>query len=68
MQFNFVKVFSATKARERERIGERLTEWLQRQPYGTEIVDTEVRQSSDREYHCLSIVLFGWSGTGVTSS
>lgn len=67
-QFNFVKVFSATKARDRTELGDKVTEWLRRQPEGTEIVDTVVTQSSDREFHCLSITLFGWSSTGTTSN
>jgi hypothetical protein len=52
-----VKVFSATKARERETMGERITEWIE--SMGTiEIVDTIVTQSSDREFHCLTITVF----------
>lgn len=57
MQFNGVKVFSATKAREREELGETVTRWLAEHP-GVEIVDTQVRQSSDREFHCVTIILF----------
>lgn len=55
-QFEGLKVFSATKAREREEIGERVTEWLRRT--GVEIVDKIVTQSSDREFHCLTITVF----------
>lgn len=55
--FNGVKVFSATKAREREELGETITSWLQANP-GVEIVDTIVTQSSDNEFHCLTITLF----------
>lgn len=55
-QFEGLKVFSATKAREREEIGERVTQWLQRT--GVEIVDKIVTQSSDREFHCLTITVF----------
>jgi hypothetical protein len=56
-QFNGVKVFSATLARNREELGEKVTEWLHQRP-GCEIVDMRVMQSSDREFHCISIVLF----------
>jgi hypothetical protein len=56
-QYNGAKVFSATKAKEREALGEVVTEWLQQHP-GIEIVDTVVTQSSDREFHCLTITLF----------
>lgn len=54
--YNGVKVFSATKAREREEIGERTTEWLRNND--VEVVDTIVTQSSDSEFHCLTITLF----------
>jgi hypothetical protein len=56
-QYNGAKVFSATKAKEREALGEVVTEWLQQHP-GIEIVDTVVTQSSDREFHCLTITVF----------
>lgn len=55
--FNAVKVFSATKARERSGLGERVTEWLRSNP-GVEIVNVVVTQSSDQEFHCLSITVF----------
>jgi len=51
-----VKVFSVTKARDRAALGEVVTAWLQGS--GLEVVRQEVRQSSDREFHCVSIVLF----------
>ena len=57
MQFDGVKVFSATKAKEREELGETITRWL-RSNADLEIVDQVVTQSSDNEFHCLSIVLF----------
>lgn len=57
MGFTGVKVFSATKAREREELGETVTRWI-RSNAGVEIVDRVVTQSSDDEFHCLTIVLF----------
>jgi hypothetical protein len=57
MFFTGVKVFSATKAKEREELGETITRWL-RSNTDLEIVDREVKQSSDDEFHCLTIVLF----------
>ena len=57
MQFTGVKVFSATKAKDREELGETITRWL-RSNVEIEIVDRVVTQSSDDEFHCLSIVLF----------
>ena len=52
-----VKVFSATKARERGRLGEEVTHWM-RENKNAEIVDKIVTQSSDSEFHCLTITLF----------
>ena len=57
MTFTGVKVFSATKAKEREELGETITRWVRANPE-LEIVDRVVSQSSDDEFHCLSIVLF----------
>ena len=52
-----VKVFSATKAKEREVLGEYITEWIATHP-DVEIFDKIVTQSSDSEFHCLTITLF----------
>ena len=52
-----VKVFSATRAREREQLGERITEWI-RSNLDHEIIDKVITQSSDTEFHCLTITLF----------
>jgi hypothetical protein len=58
-QYDGCKVFSATKARERVGIGDRVTEWVREvAKKGWYVVGTVVRQSSDREYHCLSVVVF----------
>lgn len=59
MNVTGLKVFSATKYQERDVLGERVTEWIRARP-NLEIEDIVIRQSSDSEYHCLSItVLFG---------
>jgi hypothetical protein len=55
--FTGVKVFSATKAKEREELGENVTRWLKSNS-NLEIVDKVVRQSSDNEFHCYSVILF----------
>jgi hypothetical protein len=55
--FTGVKVFSATKAKEREELGEIVTRWVKTNP-DIEIVDKEISQSSDNEFHCLSVVIF----------
>jgi hypothetical protein len=57
VHFTGVKVFSATKAKEREELGESVTRWL-RSNTGFEVVDRVIRQSSDDEFHCLTIILF----------
>ena len=57
VQFSIVKVFSATKSKDRERLGERVTSWLAANPT-LEVVKSSVTQSSDRNFHCLSLVLF----------
>lgn len=49
------KVFSATKHMERSSLGDRVTEWLQVSQ--AEIVQVWVNQSSDNEFHCLSITI-----------
>ena len=56
-KFNGVKVFSATLARNREELGEKATQWLRDHSRCT-ISDMKVVQSSDREFHCISLVLF----------
>jgi len=63
--FTGVKVFSATKAWEREQISDRINEWLENNP-GVDIVDKVVTQSSDSEFHCLTITLF-YSRPGASS-
>jgi hypothetical protein len=52
-----VQVFSATKNREREMLGERVSAWLAANPQ-LQVVRTVVQLSSDRYFHCLSMVLF----------
>lgn len=55
--FDGVKVFSATMADARARLGELVTDWLahHRQYQVTEFV---VAQSSDSAFHCVSITIF----------
>jgi hypothetical protein len=51
------KVFTATKAKDREELGEVITRWIANNPRA-KIVDKIVTQSSDSEFHCLSITIF----------
>ena len=55
--FTGMKIFSTTLARDREQMGETITRWLADNPL-LEIVDKIVTQSSDKEFHCLTITLF----------
>ena len=55
--FTGVKVFSATKAKDREEIGEHVSRWI-KSNQDLEIVDKVVAQSSDNEFHCYSLVIF----------
>jgi hypothetical protein len=52
-----VKVFSATKARDRDLLGETITDWIRTHP-DVEVFDKIVTQSSDAEFHCLAITVF----------
>jgi hypothetical protein len=51
-----VKVFTATKAKEREELGEAVSLWM-RQRDCPQVLDTQINQSSDNDYHCLSITV-----------
>jgi hypothetical protein len=51
-----VKVFTATKARDREALGDAVTRWLQDHP-DIRIIERTVTQSSDAQFHCLTITL-----------
>jgi folate-dependent tRNA-U54 methylase TrmFO/GidA len=55
--FTGVKVFSTTLARDRDALSERITTWLREHPQ-LEIVDHVVTQSSDKEFHCLTLTFF----------
>ena len=55
--FTGMKVFSTTLARDREQMGDTITRWLADNA-NLEIVDKTVTQSSDKEFHCLTITLF----------
>ena len=55
--FDGVEVFSATMARDRDKLGEKVTDWLKKNS-DIQIVDKVVTQSSDAEFHCITITLF----------
>lgn len=58
-EFNGAKVFSATMLMDRDRLGEKVTAWMDRNPH-CEIRDATVTQSSDEAFHCIAITLFFW--------
>ena len=55
--FTGMKIFSTTLARDREQMSDNITRWLHDNQQ-LEIVDKIVTQSSDKEFHCLTITLF----------
>jgi folate-dependent tRNA-U54 methylase TrmFO/GidA len=55
--FTGVKIFSTTLARDRDALSDRITTWLRENPR-LEIVDHVVTQSSDKEFHCLTLTFF----------
>jgi hypothetical protein len=56
--FNNVKIFSVTTSLARSMLGDTVTAWLVTQRSLIEIADIKLVQSSDSEYHCISIVVF----------
>lgn len=59
---SMVKVFSATKARDRESLGEAVTAWIANNP-GVRVLKTFVMLSSDSQFHCMSIVVLAACAT-----
>ncbi len=55
--FTQVKTFSAQLQKERDGLGEVVSRWLAENP-ALAVVDKAVTQSSDKEFHCLTITLF----------
>lgn len=61
--FNGVKVFSATMVADRDRLGEKITDWLHQNPQ-IEVREMVVTQSSDEAFHCIAITVFFWEDLG----
>lgn len=55
--FNGVKVFSATMFADRDRLGDRVTDWIAANGH-LKVVEMIVTQSSDAEFHCVAITVF----------
>lgn len=57
LAFDSVKVFAATKFADREVLGEAVTGWIAQHPEHR-ITEIAVRQSSDSQFHCLTLIVF----------
>ena len=57
VRFDSVKVFAATKFTDRACLGEVVTEWIAQHPHN-QITEIAVRQSSDAEFHCVTLIVF----------
>ena len=57
--FNGVKIFSATMFAPREQLGETVTTWMTDHPQLT-VTEFMVTQSSDTQFHCVTITVFYW--------
>jgi hypothetical protein len=57
--FNGIKVFSATMLTQRQQLGDTVTAWIASRG-DLQIHDIVVTQSSDAQFHCISIVVFFW--------
>jgi len=55
--FNGVKVFSATMFAERDRLGDRVTDWIAANGH-LKVTEMIVTQSSDAAFHCVAITVF----------
>lgn len=56
--YDLIKVFSATKAGQRQTLGDVATHWLNSNSNYLEPTGYTVTQSSDHSFHCLTIVIF----------
>ena len=57
MQFNGIKVFSATLFNARQLLGDKVTAWIDENPRN-ELTEIIVTQSSDASFHCIALTLF----------
>ncbi|MBA3463027.1 MAG: hypothetical protein H0T46_23930 [Deltaproteobacteria bacterium] len=62
VRFNGVKVFSATMVADRDQLGEKVSDWMQRNQQ-FKVTDIVVTQSSDEAFHCIAITVFYWEDT-----
>ena len=62
IKFNGVKVFSATMVADRDQLGEKVTDWMAKNP-AKKVTDIVITQSSDEAFHCIAITVFYWEDT-----
>lgn len=55
--YDGVATFSATMPADRERLGDRVTDWLRAHPKHA-VATAVVTQSSDERFHCITMTLF----------
>lgn len=58
VKFDGLQVFSATMHHDRAVLGEKVTEWIASNRDRVDIVDIEVFQSSDSQFHCVTIIVY----------
>ena len=57
MDFDGMVIFSASKHTDREKMGADVTAWRRNSASAT-ITDVRTMQSSDNEFHCVTVVIF----------
>ena len=57
VQFNAVKVFTATMFADRGQLGEKVTQWVAARS-DIQVTEMVVTQSSDASFHCIAITVF----------
>lgn len=53
-----IKVFSSTMQKDRDSLGEKVTDWLRGASSRLDITEIRTLQSSDNEFHCLTMIIF----------
>ena len=57
LDFNAVKIFSATMHADRAQLGDRITQWIADHPQAA-VTEFSITQSSDASFHCVAITIF----------
>ena len=56
-EFDGVQMFAATKAKDRDKMGETISQWMAKNRHLVP-VDWCITQSSDNEFHCVTFTIF----------